>query len=286
MSRVLVLGGDGMLGHQLLQSLRGQHEVRVTLRAPLATYAECKLFDADNAFDQVPIERGERLAQVIAAYQPAEIINAVGVVKQRQEAKDPIESLEINSLFPHRLTRLARANGARVIHFSTDCVFSGSRGAYTEADAPDAQDLYGRSKLLGELQGEGCLTLRTSIIGRELRRHLSLVEWFLAQRGSVRGFRRAIYSGFTTLEMARIVERLIAQHPRASGLWHVASEPISKYDLLLLLKRYYGLSTEVVPDDAFLCDRSLDAARFCAEFGYRPPGWSQMIAELAEQVRP
>jgi len=283
MSRLLILGGDGMLGHQLLKSLRPRHETRVTLRGALESYADCGLFDAGNAFDRLPSDDLERLGELLARFRPDVIVNAIGVVKQREAAHDPIESLEVNSLFPHRLARLARRAGARLIHFSTDCVFSGRRGLYAESDPPDAEDLYGRSKLLGELSGAGCLTLRTSIIGRELRRRLSLVEWFLAQRGTVHGYRRAIYSGFTTLEMARILERIISGDPAASGLWHVASEPISKYALLLLLKRYYRLDTEVQPDETFVCDRSLDSRRFRAEFRYTPPGWEQMIAELAEE---
>jgi len=272
-----------MLGHQLLKSLRSRHEIRVTLRGPLESYVDCGLFDPGNAFDRTPIDSLERLGELLASFRPDVIINAIGVVKQRETAKDPIESLEVNSLFPHRLARLARRAAVRLIHFSTDCVFSGRRGHYAESDAPDAEDLYGRSKLLGEVIDEGCLTLRTSIIGREVRHRLSLVEWFLAQRGRVRGYSRAIYSGFTTHEMARIIERIVTGYPAASGLWHVASEPISKYALLLLLKRYYGVSIEVERDEVFACDRSLDSSRFRAEFRYVPPGWEEMIAELAEE---
>jgi dTDP-4-dehydrorhamnose reductase len=279
----LILGGDGMLGHQLLKSLAPRHETRVTLRSGLESYAEFGLFHPGNAFDHVPIENLARLAELLEKFRPEVIINAIGVVKQREAAKDPIESLEVNSLLPHRLTRLARGAGARVIHFSTDCVFSGRRGRYAESDTPDAEDLYGRTKLLGEVTAEGALTLRTSIIGRELRQKRSLVEWFLAQRGRVRGYSRAIYTGFTTLEMARILERIVTAYPEASGLWHVASEPISKYELLLLLQRYYRLANEVEQDEEFACDRSLDSSRFRAEFNYRPPSWEQMIAELAQE---
>jgi dTDP-4-dehydrorhamnose reductase len=281
MSRILILGGDGMLGHQLLKSLASRHETRVTLRGPLAAYADCRLFTPANAFELVPVTGLERLSEVLGSFRPEVIINAIGIVKQRAAAHDPIESLEVNALFPHRLAHLARLARARLIHFSTDCVFSGERGRYGEADPPDAHDLYGRSKHLGEVVAPGCLTLRTSIIGRELRRRLSLVEWFLSQHGRVPGYSRAIYSGFTTLEMARILDRIVTAHPAASGLWHVASEPISKYELLLLLKRYYRLGTEVEKDEAFVCDRSLDSSRFRSEFRYAPPAWEQMIAELA-----
>jgi dTDP-4-dehydrorhamnose reductase len=193
-----------------------------------------------------------------------------------------MENLEVNALFPQQLAYLAAELGARLIHFSTDCVFSGGKGNYTETDFPDAGDLYGQTKLLGETHHAHTLTLRTSIIGRELSRKASLVEWFLAQRGTVQGYTRAIYAGFTTLEMARIVERLIIQQQQASGVWHVSSDRISKYDLLCLMRKYFKLDTEIVPSASFACDRSLLSDRFRSAFGYSPPSWDKMVEELAQ----
>jgi dTDP-4-dehydrorhamnose reductase len=190
--------------------------------------------------------------------------------------------LELNALLPHQLAFVAQKAGARLVHFSTDCVFSGKKGNYVETDFPDAEDLYGRTKLLGETHYPHTLTLRTSMIGRELSRKTSLVEWFVAQRGPVQGYRRAIYTGFTTLEIARLVEQLITEHPEANGLWHVSSEPISKFDLLGLVRKHFGLDTEIVPDDTFVCDRSLRSDRFRSAFGYTPPTWDKMIQELAQ----
>lgn len=276
-----MLGGDGMLGHQLLKSLAVRHEVKVTLRLGLDAYREHGLFTRDNAQGGIDVRSHESLLEVINVFSPHVIINAIGLVKQRLSANEAIPSLEINSLLPHRLAMHARAAGARLIHFSTDCVFSGRKGGYSEDDVPDAEDLYGRTKLLGEITEHNSITLRTSIIGRELARKTSLVEWFLAQRTTVHGFRRAIYSGFTTIEMARIVERLMVEQPQLHGVWHVSSEPIDKYTLLGLIKRYFGLSTEILPDDGFVCDRSLDSSRFRAAFGYRPPTWDRMIEEMS-----
>lgn len=275
-----------MLGHQLLSSLRTQHDVRVTLHRPLAAYREFELFSSSNSIDGVDAGETRQLAAVIASAAPQAVINCVGIVKQRREAKSPIPSLEINALLPHRLLEICRTNGARLVHLSTDCVFSGRKGGYLESDEPDPVDLYGRTKLLGEIEDAPGLTLRTSIIGLELTRKAGLVEWFLAQRGVVRGFRRAIYTGLTTLEMARLLSRILTHHADLHGLWHVASAPISKYDLLVALSTELGRTdVEIVADDTFECDRSLNAERFFGATGYRPPAWRDMLTELADEIR-
>ena len=280
--RVLILGGDGMLGHQLLKHLQPRHEVRVTLRQDLAAYAYAGLFDRQNSYDGIDIRSMERLVEVLADFRPEAVINAVGIVKQRADAKESIPSLEINALLPHRLAILCKGIGARLVHLSTDCIFSGRKGNYLESDPSDAEDLYGKTKYLGEVREPHCLTLRTSIIGRELSRHTSLLDWFLSQKGRVKGFTKAIYTGFTTLEMGRIIETMLTRYPLASGVYQVSSEPIDKYELLLLFKEKLGVDIEIVPDDEFYCDRSLDSSRFRSEFDYTPPSWPEMIQELGK----
>jgi dTDP-4-dehydrorhamnose reductase len=282
--RILILGGDGMLGHQLLKSFAPKHDVRVTLRQPLERYASFGLFRATNAYGGIELGRADSLLPVLGRFRPEAIINAAGIVKQRPTAEEAIPNLEINALLPHRLALLCEPTGARLVHMSTDCVFSGQEGNYAETDPADADDLYGRTKYLGEVHAPNCITLRTSIIGRELARKTGLLEWFLAQTGSIRGFRKAIFSGFTTLEMARIIEMLLTRFPRATGLYHVSSEPISKFDLLGLVKKRLGLAIDVVPYDDFVCDRSLDSTKFRSEFGYKPPEWPTMVDELAQQL--
>jgi dTDP-4-dehydrorhamnose reductase len=279
--RILILGGDGMLGHELVRQWRSKHEVRATLRLPMADYTGYGLFNDGNSFAGIDARAFDSVARVIDEYRPEAVVNTIGVVKQRDAAKQAVPSIEINSLFPHRLAAACRESGARLLHMSTDCVFSGRRGMYGEADVTDAADLYDRSKLLGEVSDAPAITLRTSMIGRELSRKTSLLEWFLAQRGPVKGYRNAIFSGFTTQEMARILEMLITRFPQASGLYHVSSSPISKYDLLRLIRDKLGLSTEILADDSFRCDRSLDSTRFREAFGYSPPTWDAMIEELA-----
>jgi len=278
--RILILGGDGMLGHQLLTYLKPRHDVKVTLRQDLAAYRQYGLFDAENSFAGIDIRSLERLIEVIADFRPEAVINAVGIVKQRADAKESIPSLEINALLPHRLAVLCKGIGARLIHLSTDCIFSGKKGSYLESDPSDAEDLYGKSKYLGEVHEANSLTLRTSIIGRELTRHTSLLDWFLAQTSTVKGFANAIYTGFTTLEMSRIIESMLINHPEACGVYQVSSDPINKYELLLLIKEKLGLDIEIVPDNVFCCDRSLDSTRFRKDFNYTPPAWPAMIEEL------
>lgn len=284
--RILILGGDGMLGHRLLRQFEALHEARVTLRQDLAAYAGYGLFHAGNAYAGVDVRSSERLIEVMSDFRPQGVVNAVGIVKQRAQAKQRIPSLEINALLPHRLASLCRMLGARLVHMSTDCVFAGTRGRYAEEDLSDATDLYGRSKYLGEVCDEGCITLRASIIGLELARKASLIEWYLAQRGTIRGFDRAVYSGLTTAEMARVIERILTRHPDLSGVWHVASASISKYDLLTRLTDRLGRADLAIErDEKFACDRSLDGGRFNRRTGYEPPSWDAMLDELAQQIR-
>ena len=278
--RILILGGDGMLGHQLLTYLRPRHEIKVTLRKDIDAYSQYGLFNFENSYDGIDVRSLERLMEVLADFRPEAVINAVGIVKQRPDAKESIPSLEINALLPHRLAMLCKGVGARLVHLSTDCVFSGKKGNYLESDPSDAEDLYGKTKFLGEIHETNCLTLRTSIIGRELSRHKSLLDWFLTQTGTVKGFTNAIYTGITTLEMSRIIEMMLNKFPYASGVYQVSSDPINKYELLLLIREKLGHDIEIIPDNVFCCDRSLQSSRFRAEFNYTPPDWPAMIEEL------
>jgi dTDP-4-dehydrorhamnose reductase len=284
--RILVFGGDGMLGHQLVDSWAGEHEVWSTLRQERAAYPALHADRAAWTLFGVDVRRLGDVVGALAAARPEAVVNAVGIVKQRPVASEAIPSLEVNALFPHRLAQACAAAGARLVHLGTDCVFSGRKGCYVEGDAPDPVDLYGRTKLLGEVTEPGCLTLRTSIIGLELGRKGSLVEWFLAQRGRVKGYRRAIYSGLTTREMARAISHFLTRDPGLSGLWHLSSAPVTKLDLLSALSRKLGRTdVEIVPDDDFTCDRSLDSTALQARTAYRVPSWDAMLDELAADIR-
>lgn len=284
--RVLVLGATGMLGHRVWQVLSTCMDAHGTVRAPKRAVAPAGVLDPARTVEDVSVDRFDSVERAVASVRPDVVINCIGIVKQARAAHDPLASISINSLFPHRLGQLCRAEDARLIQISTDCVFSGRTGHYSESDIPDPVDLYGRSKLLGEVADGDCLTLRTSIIGRELSGANGLLEWLLAQRGSVRGFRRAIFSGLTTLALARVLASIVSDHTALTGIRHVASEPISKYDLLCMLKDAYGLPVDIVPDDEVVCDRSLDGTRFEHDTGVRAPSWAEMVDELAADGTP
>jgi dTDP-4-dehydrorhamnose reductase len=283
--RILILGGDGMLGHQLFRRFRARHDVRVTLRLGREAYEAHRMFEQGTAFYEIDARQTNALLQVIADLRPEAVVNAIGIVKQRSEAKEVIPSLEINSLLPHRLALMCRAVGARLVHLSTDCVFSGRKGNYCETDYSDADDLYGRTKILGEVSESHCFTLRTSMIGPELTRKTGLLEWFLAQGGqTVKGYTKSIFSGFPTSELARIVERVLVDIPTVHGVYHVAARPISKYEVLTLIRDRLHLPITIERDSTFECDRSLDATRFHRDTGYSPPPWDLMIDDMASHM--
>lgn len=289
--RVMVLGASGMLGHKLFQGLAAQgHDVSGTVRAEQSSssLARLPLFAGRPVYWGVDVIDWPALQAFLRAHQPEVVINAIGVIKQRALAASAIPSIQINSLLPHQLAETLAAWNGRLIHFSTDCVFSGRRGHYTEADNCDADDLYGRSKFLGEVTARAnAVTLRTSIIGRELQHHESLLDWFLAQNHrEAKGYTRVIYSGLTTNEMVSVVDRLIRRHPGLSGLYQVASEPISKHDLLQLIARAYRLDVRITPVDEPTSDRSFSGERFAAATGYVAPAWPDLVAALASDDTP
>jgi dTDP-4-dehydrorhamnose reductase len=285
--RILILGAGGMLGHKLAQQLRTEFEVWATLRGPSDAYSRYGLLDDGRILSGIDVSNLETVAGAMARIRPDAVINCVGIIKQLPASQDPVLSLSINSLLPHQLQRLCRSHGARLLHFSTDCVFNGRKGMYTETDPSDALDLYGRSKFLGETAGAGALTIRSSMVGRQLSRTNGLVEWFLSQRGGrVGGYTRAVYSGFTTLVMARIVRSVLVDYPQLEGVWQVSSDPIAKYDLLLLIRDTYGLDVDVIPDDRVCLDLSLDSSRFRAFTGFVSPSWQTMIRDMAMDPTP
>jgi dTDP-4-dehydrorhamnose reductase len=281
MEKVLILGATGMLGHKLMQVLPRKFDVTGTVRGNTARYKNHPVLDDMTLLSDIQAGNFDSIIGAVAQTHPDVIINCIGIIKQHLSAKDPIQSISINALFPHRLARLCQASGTRLIHISTDCVFSGKKGDYSEDDIPDPEDLYGRTKLLGEVATPECLTIRTSIIGRELQGGLGLIDWFLSQKGkNIRGFVGAKYTGFTTLEMAEIIIDVIKNRPGLSGVWHVSSNPISKYDLLNLVNRELDMGITIEKETAFFCDRRLNSTKFRQATGYKPPSWDEMIHNM------
>lgn len=281
--KVLVLGASGMLGNAALRFFAESRgfEAFGTVRSSRSA----KLLPSavqPYLIIGVDVENTDNLLTVFGKVQPDVVINCTGLVKQLSEAGDPLAAIPINSLLPHRLARLCAVCGSRLVHMSTDCVFSGSTGMYKEDDFPDAKDLYGRSKFLGEVDYPNAITLRTSIIGHELQGARSLVGWFLAQSGPVRGFRRAVFSGLPTVEIARLIRDFVLPNPNLHGLYHVSADPINKYDLLRLVADAYGESIAIEADDSFVIDRSLDSSRFRLATGFQPKPWPELVSSMKE----
>jgi|SRR5688572_15015821 len=278
--KVLILGGSGMLGHKLRQILSERFDTWATFRGSPEV-------ETPRTITGVSAENFASIENALIKTEPDAVVNCIGIVKQDQAAKDRYQSIAINSLFPHQLARACASRGSRLIHLSTDCVFSGKHGNYKEDDTSDAEDVYGRTKWLGELEYDHCLTIRTSMIGRELKGTHGLIEWFLSQRGkTVRGFKRAIFSGFTTIALSEIIANVLANAHDLHGVWHVAADPINKFDLLSLVKQAFQLDIEIEPDETFVCDRSLDDSRFRARTGFTPPSWQEMIDRFARDTTP
>lgn len=282
--KILILGAYGMLGHKLMVEFDRTHDVTGTCRTVRQGAAVEALVPARRLIAGVAAEDTNSIRGAIESTRPDVVVNCIGIIKQLKEANEPIPAIYVNALFPHRLAKMC-AGKARLVHFSTDCVFSGKGGKYQTDDIHDATDLYGRTKSLGELNGEGCITIRSSIVGRELGSGNGLIEWLLGQRErTVKGYTNAIYSGITTKEMSRVVELIVTTQPELSGVWQVASNPISKFDLLGIVKSKLGVQVDIVPDDTFRCDRSLDGSRFNERTGYSPPSWEAMIEEMAAEM--
>ncbi len=284
--KVLVLGVAGMLGHKLYQVLSPTFDVAGTIRGDYSDISRYGFFRQAEIIANVSAFETSRLEEVIEQVGPEVAINCIGIVKQLREAQDKKVSIWVNSLFPHQLYQICRGRGIRLIHISTDCVFSGEKGNYREDDPSDAEDIYGKTKYLGELSGEGALTIRTSLIGRELSTTTGLVEWFLSNRGNtIRGFSNVIFSGFPTIQFAKIIGDIIANHRNLDGVYHISSEPISKFQLLLMMREVMGLDIEIEEDASFRCDRSLDSTLYRERTGFKPPSWENMIDDLVQDAR-
>lgn len=285
---LLVLGGSGMLGHKLAQvaAARGL-EVAATVREGGGERLAPVLGDSVRIVEGVDVALRESWERALEEVRPEIVVNCIGAVKQSAAGSDPVEAIRVNSLFPHQLAAHCAARGARLLQISTDCVFSGARGGYDEKDRPDPEDLYGRSKLLGEVRGPGALTVRTSFVGRELSGANGLLEWLIGERGgAVRGYAKAIFSGLTTPVLAVAICELAGMPWPRGALYHVGGDPISKLELLLAINDAFDLGITIEREESVEIDRSLDSGRFRRASGWTPPSWPRMIAELGEDPTP
>lgn len=286
--RILILGASGMLGHTLLSELAasGRYVLQGTVRSKaslaglLPEHHLALLREGVDAHDFASIAAAAR------SFKPDVIINCIGLIRQLPEGRQPLPCIEINARLPHLLLALCKSEGVRLIHYSTDCVFDGHKDApYNEDDPPSAKDVYGLSKYLGELREAPALTIRTSIIGHELRNKFSLVEWFLGASGTVKGYTRAMYSGLPVTEHARILREYVLPRPELCGLMQVAGQPVSKYDLLRLIGKTYGKNTVIEPEPGPDENKILSGEAFFQATGYQPPAWPELIAAMRAASR-
>jgi dTDP-4-dehydrorhamnose reductase len=288
--KIVVLGGEGMLGHKVFQTLSSRFPgTKCTIFGSLQDpfYRSIPIFNSQSVVEKINAMDFAALHKTLTKERPSYLINCIGIVKQRDEGKMAIPSITLNSLLPHLLAQWAAEWDGRLIHFSTDCVFSGKKGNYSEDDPSDAEDLYGKSKYIGEATVANALTLRTSIIGRELTHFKSLLEWFLAQKSKkVKGYRRVIYSGVTTNYISEAVARIVSERHELSGLFQLTAPAISKHDLLCRLRDAYDLDVEIIPDDSEVCDRSMDGGRFLRKTGFQEPSWDYLCGKLSEDTTP
>jgi dTDP-4-dehydrorhamnose reductase len=278
-TKILVIGVTGMLGNALFSELAKYPNIE--------TYGTARSFKnylpkelAEKVITGVDIDNFDSLVRVFDRVKPDVVLNCVGLIKQLPSAEDTELAIKMNALFPHQLARLAAASGSRLIHFSTDCVFDGENGPYKESDPSDAKDIYGKTKFLGELHYDHCLTIRTSIIGHGFESHVSLIDWFLSQNGTTKGYTKVIYSGFPTVEIARIIAQYVLPNSKLRGLYQVSSDPISKYDLLKIVAKVYGKKIKLEPYPDVVSDRSLDSTRFRQDTGYTPPSWEELAKKM------
>lgn len=281
--RILILGVTGMLGNAMFRVLSEtpNHEVYGSARNESARHHFNDKF-SQQIICGVDVENYDSLVRIFGIVKPDVVINCIGLIKQIADVEDPLRAISINTLLPHRLAALCRVGGARLIHISTDCVFSGKKGGYLESDFPDADDLYGRSKLLGEVDCNHAVTLRTSIIGHELSGNRSLIGWFLGQHGSIKGYASAVFSGLPTVEISHVIRDFVLPHSELRGLYHVAASAINKFELLKLVAERYSKTIEIVPDHKLVIDRSLNADRFRQATGYVAPPWNELIKRMRE----
>jgi dTDP-4-dehydrorhamnose reductase len=274
--KVLVLGSTGLIGSTVLRVLSEKSSLNVfgTVRS------ECSALQLENIFTGVDIQDDSRVLDIFASVKPDIVINCVGATKHKDDGNQPINAIKLNALFPHRLAQICNLLGARLIHISTDCVFSGKKGFYTESDQPDADDIYGKTKALGEVLYGDALTIRTSTIGHELNTNYGLLNWFLSQENRCKGFKNSVFSGLPTVVLAQVIRDHILNNKALNGLYHIAAAPINKYDLLKLIAQVYGKIIDVELDEDFVIDRSLDATKFNLATSFKPPEWPQLIQSM------
>lgn len=286
--RILILGGNGMIGHKMYQIISKKYDdTWVTLRNGLNTYKYGFIYNRNRVIDNIDLSNFVRIEVELNHLMPDVIINASGITIRRGVNAILSNSIITNSALPHFLNEWVVKHNKRLIHFSTDCVFSGRKGDYFENDFKDAYDNYGLTKSLGEVNNSAnAITLRGSMIGRELENKTELLEWFLLQSfNTITGYSKVIYSGITTIQMAKIVQTLIESFPYLSGVFNVSSVPISKFMLLTLFENEFKIGSEIISDDSIVSNKNLISNKLYSILNIPIPNWDDMINQLGEDCK-
>jgi dTDP-4-dehydrorhamnose reductase len=281
MKKILIFGANGMLGSELAFYLAKKKNFKTFLTVrKLESITNFKFFKKENIFEKVDATNNFIVEKVIKQIKPDIVVNCIGIIKQNFKNKDLKSIYKVNSFFPKYLSYLSNKYNFRCIHFSTDCVFSGEDKNYAEKDFPDARDYYGISKFLGENMFRNNVIIRTSFIGHNPNSKKSLLEWFLSQKGSVKGYAKSVFSGFTTYELADLLYKYFLKNKNLNGLYHISSKPISKYELLSIIKKIYEKKIKIVKDIKVVINRSLNSKKFKSITKYKPRSWENMIKDM------
>lgn len=280
--RILIFGAGGMIGHRMFKTLKKQgHEVFGTLKKDLKEYDQFNIFKKSEIVTHLDVLDSKYVIESLNQIQPDVVLNCVGITLRKPEITDEAYCTKVNAEFPHLLDRWCTENKKYLIHFSTDCVFSGKDGPYTEDSVKSATDIYGRTKAAGEVSSAYSLTLRGSMIGLELFGKTELLEWALSQKGqTIKGYSQAIYSGITTNLMGDLVSKIIAKPPFLTGLYQVSSDPISKYDLLVLINKVFNLNMTILKEEAHATSKVLISKKIQNQIGFICPGWNEMLDQI------
>lgn len=274
--KVLILGVNGMLGFTLLNHLNTKKNIF------LSGTTKDKKFNKNlpnKIYKDINAENFSLLKKKIKLITPDVVINCIGIVRSEVKKNNIKKVIKINAELPNFLNQISNRYNFRLVHISTDCVFSGKKGGYLEKNLPDPTDFYGKSKLMGEFNSNNNIIIRTSIIGHETKHKRGLLEWFLKQKSSVSGFSRAYFSGLTTLELSKIIFEKILFNNELTGLYHVSGKRINKYNLLKKIKKIYNKKIEIKKDTKFKIDRSLDCTKLKKRTNYKIKSWDKMIKD-------
>jgi len=283
--KILILGAGGMLGHKLYQTLSKTYDdVIPVFRKNKEHYHKFNLYKPEKMIGNTDVTDQSKLLAVLNSVKPDIICNCIGKTTRKINSEDSQSVIYLNSFLPHFISKWSSENNSYFIHFSTDCVFSGKNGPYKPNDFRDSRDLYGLSKILGETNSKYGLTIRTSIVGREIENQTEFFEWiFSSKNKSVSGYKNVFYSGVTTNYLSEVVAQLITKDSKSHGLLQVASPPISKLNLIKKVNSLFGLGMKINTDASKVSNKILSPVKFTITSGIKTQTWDEMLNTLKKE---